>query len=239
MISIQKVSKNYGRNHSLKEVSMEIPKGEIFGLLGPNGAGKSTLLSILATISKPSSGTITIKEFDLSLHKKIRPLIGYVPQEIALLDEATVKENMVFWSKFNQSQVSNEYLYDICERFHLANKWTEKVAHLSGGMKRKLNIATALIHQPEILLMDEPTVGIDLQSKMEINQYLKQLAEEGKTIVYTTHDLSEILYLCNRLGVLKNGRLVFEGTIDEAREKLYYEGSQLTDEEVIYHLLKN
>ena len=160
MISIRNLEKTFKRVKRVNNVSMEIKEGEIFGLLGANGAGKSTLISILATVLKPTAGKVTINGFDLKKDKrKIHQMIGYVPQEIALWEESTVKDNFHFWSKFSKAKYSEEQCFQLCKAFLLEDKWNEKVANLSGGMKRKLNIAVSLIHQPSILLMDEPTVG--------------------------------------------------------------------------------
>ena len=242
MISIKNIEKKYGTVKRLDGVSLDVRDGEIFGLLGENGAGKSTLISILATVLKPSAGSVAINGLDLKSEKKqIRQMVGYVPQEIALWEDFTVKENFHFWSKFVKEKPSEERLIDLCEAVSLRDKWNEKVSNLSGGMKRKLNIAVALIHDPAILLMDEPTVGIDLQSKLEINQYMKSMAQQGKTILYITHDIHEIIHLCDRIGVLQKGQLQFVGTLEEARHQLVIEASksQISIEDVVYHLLKN
>lgn len=237
MITISNLTKQYGRNIILDNLSLSIKKGEVFGLLGTNGAGKSTLLSILATITKPSSGTVEVNNLNLLKEKKkARKIIGYVPQDVSLWENMTVKENLLFWSKFSKKKVETERLLELCQTVRLDDKWKEKVSKLSGGMKRKLNIAVALIHDPDILLMDEPTVGIDLQSKLEINQYIKKLAQSGKTIVYTTHDMSEILTLCDRIGVLKEGKLPFIGTLDDAKKRI---NPLLTAEQIMYKLLND
>lgn len=237
MIRIEGISKKLGRKTLLNHINLDIAKGEIFGLLGPNGAGKSTLISILATVLKPSAGSIMINGWDLqNQRKQIRQLIGYVPQDIALWEDLTVRENLNFWSKFVKGKISEDRLLGLCEAVHLGDKWNEKISSLSGGMKRKLNIAVALIHDPEILLMDEPTVGIDLQSKLEINQYIKKLAQEGKTILYITHDMNEIVHLCDRIGVLRKGMLEFIGTLDEAIEGSRMDAA-ISAEEAVYHLL--
>ncbi len=240
MIQIENVSNYYGRKPSLQGVTLNIQKGEVFGLLGPNGAGKSTLLSILATILKPASGSVKINGLDSRKQtKQVREQIGYVPQDVALWEELTVKDNFLFWSKLAKRKVLQSDLQELCHRVHLSDQWNEKVSSLSGGMKRKLNMAAALIHDPDILLMDEPTVGIDIQSKLEINHFIKELAREGKTVVYSTHDMSEILHLCDRIGVLKNGLLSFTGTITDAQEWGRERGfSGKSDEEIIYNLLQ-
>lgn len=240
MINITGLHKFYGKKKVLSDVSLQIKQGEVFGLLGPNGAGKSTLLSILSTVNKPSSGFLTISGLPFEKDKKkIRQLIGYVPQDIALLEELTVKENLLFWSKFYKDFISKDYLYKLCSTMQLAEKWNEKVSRLSGGMKRKLNIITALVHNPSVLLMDEPTVGIDIESKIEINHFMSKLAQEGKTIVYITHDMSEIIHFCDRFAVMKDGFVQFTGTLNEARDFLKENGLNLHEaEDVVYHLLK-
>lgn len=240
MISIEKLEKFYEKKQILNDVTVQIEKGEVFGLLGPNGAGKSTLLSILATISRPVSGSVTIGGLNLmSQTKKVRELIGYVPQEIALWEHLTVKDNFLFWSKFAAKSVPESEMLNLCQAVHLEDRWNEKVSKLSGGMKRKLNIAVTLIHQPDVLLMDEPTVGIDIQSKLEINQYIRKLADQGKTVVYITHDMSEILTLCDRIGILKNGTFHFTGTMQQARDLFKQQGNTVkNDEELLYCYLK-
>ncbi|MDQ0223866.1 heme ABC exporter ATP-binding protein CcmA [Metabacillus niabensis] len=241
MITIDQVHHNYGKKKILQGVSLQINAGEIFGLLGPNGAGKSTLLSILTTTVKPSKGTVTMKGLDIHKQtKQVRQMIGYVPQDIALWDELTVKENLKFWSKFLKTKVSVARMLEACEEVKLQDKWNEKLSKLSGGMKRKLNIAVALMHDPDILLMDEPTVGIDLQSKLEINEYMKSLAAAGKTIVYTTHDMSEIKTICKRIGVLKKGGIEFTGTLEEAKSYLNKQGNEpiVNEEELIFAMLR-
>ncbi|MDQ0229291.1 ABC transporter ATP-binding protein [Metabacillus malikii] len=242
MISIENVHRHYGKKSILNGVTLQIQDGEIFGLLGPNGAGKSTLLSILTTVMKPSEGQVYMNGFDVTKqHKQIRQMIGYVPQDIALWEELTVKENIRLWSKFIKTKIPKERMIQVCEEVNLHNKWHEKVSQLSGGMKRKLNIAVALLHDPDILLMDEPTVGIDIQSKLEINEYMKVLAKQGKTIVYTTHDMSEIKGLCSRIGVLKKGKLTFIGTIETAKASINNQLNKpiINEEEIIFHLLKD
>ncbi|WP_043979747.1 ABC transporter ATP-binding protein [Priestia megaterium] len=234
MIEINNVSKTYGKKRSLANVTLTVESGEVIGLLGPNGAGKSTLLSILSTITAPSSGNVTIGGLSLKKNQKaIREVIGYVPQDIALWEELSVKENMKMWSKMTSRSLSNEQLQSLCSAVQLEGRWKEKVKNLSGGMKRKLNIAVSLIHEPSVLLMDEPTVGIDLQSKLEIIRYIKQLAAKGKTIIYITHDLNEILDVCHRFAVLKEGKLEFAGTMNQAKEKTGEEA----EENVVYKLL--
>lgn len=200
MIKLKSVTKKYGDKAIFEDVSFTIEQGEIIGLVGENGAGKSTLLNVLATLQQPTAGSIYLK--NISYHKNvndIRKKIGFVPQDIAIWDEFTVEENMTFFEKLSWKKKTNEQLKLLCENMEL-DRWKEHVSTLSGGMKRKLNLAISLIHDPELLLLDEPTVGIDLKSKIEIATYLKHLAKkELKTIIYISHDMDEIVNLCDRI----------------------------------------
>lgn len=200
MLELNNVQKSYKRKQVLQDVSFQLKEGEIVGLVGENGAGKSTLLQIIATAMEPSSGELRLYgnryEDDM---KNIRKRIGYVPQEISVWDEYTVEENMRFFERLSWKRRSSEECRQLCLDLQLT-QWKEPVHALSGGMKRKLNLAISLLHDPVLLLLDEPTVGIDLKSKTEIGSYLKQLAKEnGKTILYTSHDMDEILTLCDRV----------------------------------------
>ncbi len=199
MLKVHNLSKNYGTRKVLRDINFIVNPGEVIGLVGENGAGKSTLLQILATLQKPTNGSLSLYERNFEDKKKLRKQIGFVPQEIALWDEFTVEENMVFFEKLAWTNRTKTQLKQLCLDMKL-NRWKDPVKSLSGGMKRKLNIAISLIHDPDLLLLDEPTVGIDLKSRKEIGNYLKRLAkDEGKIIVYTSHDMDEIISLCDRI----------------------------------------
>lgn len=197
MLKAQSIHKRYGKTSVLNDVSFQVNSGEIVGLVGENGAGKSTLLHIIATLQKATSGSVFLQDIAYKNKlKTVRKKIGFVPQEIAVWEDLTVEENMFFFEKLAWKNKTKAELRQLCLDMEL-DKWKEKVHTLSGGMKRKLNLAITLIHDPELLLLDEPTVGIDLKSKQEIVSYLKRLAEEGKTIMYTSHDMDEIMQLCD------------------------------------------
>lgn len=199
MLHVHDLSKTYNKKVILNHVHFEVNKGEVVGLVGENGAGKSTLLHILATVTQPSAGHFTIAGESSTHPANIRKKIGFVPQEIALWEDFTVKENMVFFEKLSWKRKTTAQLKELCEAMHLY-VWDQPVHALSGGMKRKLNMAISLIHDPPLLFLDEPTVGIDLKSKKEIGQYLTNLAQvEDKTILYISHDMDEITSLCNRV----------------------------------------
>nr|WP_246625197.1 ABC transporter ATP-binding protein [Fictibacillus nanhaiensis] len=195
-----------------------IEKGETVGVVGQNGAGKSTLLKIIATIMRETSGTVQISGMDAKKEtKKIRERIGYVPQEIALYHELTARENLRFFAKLAKSS-SVESWMKRCEEWRLAEHLDKKVKHLSGGNQRKLNILIALLHDPDILILDEPTVGIDISAKQEIVNDLRQLASEGKTILYSSHDAQELESLCTSFLIIKEGELLFYGSKQKVRQ---------------------
>lgn len=200
MLQVNSLQKSYHKQKILNNVNLIVKPGEVVGLVGENGAGKSTLLEILATVQPQSDGSIILEDKSYSKEiKNIRKLIGYVPQEISLWEEFTVAENFLFFEKLSWKRRSLEECKQLCLDMQL-NKWDEPVESLSGGMKRKLNLAISLIHDPILILLDEPTVGIDMKSKEEIGNYLVNLAKnEGKMIIYTSHDMSEITSFCDRI----------------------------------------
>nr|WP_272508781.1 ABC transporter ATP-binding protein [Psychrobacillus psychrodurans] len=199
-MQVNSLQKSYHKQKILNDVNLIVKPGEVVGLVGENGAGKSTLLEILATVQPQSNGSIILEDKSYSKDiKNIRKIIGYVPQEISLWEEFTVAENFMFFEKLSWKRRSLEECKQLCLDMQL-NKWDEPVDSLSGGMKRKLNLAISLIHDPILILLDEPTVGIDMKSKEEIGNYLVNLAKnEGKMIIYTSHDMSEITSFCDRI----------------------------------------
>lgn len=200
MLEVKSITKSYGKKLILNQISFSVQPGEIIGLVGENGAGKSTLLNILATLASPTNGNIVLYEKSYrEKRKEVRKQIGYVPQDIAIWEEFSVEENMVFFEKLSWKRRSKQELQQLCLDMEL-DKWKEPVKTLSGGMKRKLNMAISLIHEPDLLLLDEPTVGIDLKSRKEIGNHLKNLAiKENKMIMYTSHDMDEISTLCDSI----------------------------------------
>ena len=200
MLNVQHISKSFGKFNVLKDISFNVEPGEIVGLVGGNGAGKSTLLNIIATLTKPSSEDITLDGIPFNQkRKKVRKQIGYIPQEIALWDHLSVRENMLFFEKLAWKRKTEKDLRTLCLDMEL-KKWHEPVNTLSGGQKRKLNMAISFIHEPTLILLDEPTVGIDMKSKQEIITYLKnQVSENNLTVIYTSHDMWEIETLCEKV----------------------------------------
>jgi len=220
IIDVSSLQKSFGKIEALKGVDFSIQKGEFFGLLGPNGAGKTTTINILSTILPPDAGKVSVNGYDLHSHpKKCKNSVGIVPQELALYNELTALENLVFWGK--QYGISKTNAVNRAEEmlkiFDLADRKNSRIKTFSGGMKRRINIAAALIHCPEILLMDEPTVGVDPQSRNQIYEVLTDFIKKGITIVYTTHYMDEVEKLCSKVAIIDYGKIIAEGTLDELR----------------------
>lgn len=218
---LQDVLKTYGKVVPVNQISLDIFRGEIFGILGANGAGKSTLLSMMAGIMEPSSGSIFFLGEDL-YHKgnKSKSLIGFVPQDIALYSKLSGFDNLYFWGKAYglRGKELDLRVENILEVIGFKEKMGEAIENFSGGMKRRLNIAVSLLHQPELIIMDEPTVGIDMQSRKKIWEAVIKLKNKGRTIVFTSHYPDDIK-LCDRLAVLEEGKLISLGTLEELRER--------------------
>ena len=221
MIEIKDVTKSYGRHKVLQNVSFEIMEGELFGLLGPNGAGKSTLIDILTGIQSMDSGEIFINGKSIKTDKvEIRKQLGLVPQDIALLEELNAVDNLEYFGGLYglaRAELKNQ-IEKLLEVAGLTDKKKEKVKNYSGGMKRRLNIAVAMLHNPSILILDEPTVGVDAQSRQHIFDYIQSLAEQGTTILYTSHYMEEIEALCKRVFILDLGEEVAYGTKEEVKK---------------------
>ncbi|WP_298730067.1 ABC transporter ATP-binding protein [uncultured Granulicatella sp.] len=221
MIEIKDVTKSYGRHKVLQNVSFEIMEGELFGLLGPNGAGKSTLIDILTGIQSMDSGEIFINGKSIKTDKvEIRKQLGLVPQDIALLEELNAFDNLEYFGGLYglAGQELKSQIEKLLEVASLTDKKKEKVKNYSGGMKRRLNIAVAMLHNPSILILDEPTVGVDAQSRQHIFDYIQSLAEQGTTILYTSHYMEEIETLCKRVFILDLGEEVAYGTKEEVKK---------------------
>jgi ABC-2 type transport system ATP-binding protein len=239
MIDVSNLKKSFGTIEALKGISFNIPQGECYGLLGPNGAGKTTTISILSTIIKPDKGEVNIAGYDL----KKNPLdckknIGVVTQEIALYSELSAYDNLLFWGGIYKvpKQELLKRLDETLDLLGLTDRGNDKVKTYSGGMKRRVNIASALLHRPKILFMDEPTAGIDPQSRNLIFEVVEKLHKEGMTVIYTTHYMEEAERLCDRIGIIDNGKIIAQGTLNELRtlgsmkESVVISYTNLTDE---------
>ena len=239
MINVSNLSKTFDTVEALKGISFNIHQGECYGLLGPNGAGKTTTISIMSTIVELSEGEVNIAGNDLKKNPlECKKNIGVVTQEIALYNELSAYDNLLFWgSLYNVPKP--ELIARIDETVNLlglTNRKNDKVKTYSGGMKRRINFASALLHRPNVLFMDEPTVGIDPQSRNLIFEVVEKLHKEGMTIVYTTHYMEEAERLCDRIGIIDNGKIIAQGTLNELKtsgamkESVVITYTNLTDE---------
>ncbi len=223
MLTVQNLRKSFGNFEAVKDVSFTVEKGESYGLLGPNGAGKSTTINMITGLFPPTSGEIHIKDIDvIKNQKQAQKWIGVVPQEIALYQTMSARENLKFWGRmYDLSGSALEKSVDqVLEIIGLTERAKDKVETFSGGMKRRVNIGAAILHKPELLIMDEPTVGIDPQSRNHILETVKRLNSEGMTIIYTSHYMEEVEYLCERIGIVDHGQLIASGTLRELRESI-------------------
>ncbi|WP_246039265.1 ABC transporter ATP-binding protein [Dictyobacter alpinus] len=217
-VEVQHLVKNFGKHEAVRDVSFTIGKGEIFGLLGPNGAGKSTTINMLCGYLKPTSGDVTISGLTLSAHlRKVKGIIGVVPQEIALYKDLNSLENLEFFgkiygmSKKECQQRSEELLHFV----GLYDRRKDAVKTFSGGMQRRINMAVGLMNEPEFLMMDEPTVGVDPQSRENIFTTIEQIRDQGTTLLYTTHYMEEAERLCDRIAIMDEGQIIALGTLEQ------------------------
>ncbi|HEY4302670.1 MAG TPA: ABC transporter ATP-binding protein [Candidatus Didemnitutus sp.] len=226
MLSFREVTKSYGTLRALDRVSLDIGPGEFFGLLGPNGAGKSTLMSIAAGLRSPNSGLVTLGGAVLSPQEPAtRRSLGLVPQHVALYPELSAEQNLkIFGQLYGMRGAELRSRVDeLLEAVHLADRRRDQVKNFSGGMQRRLNIVSALLHRPKVLLCDEPTVGVDPQSRNAIFEYLEQLNREGLTVIYSTHYMEEATRLCSRIGIIDHGRILALGSLDELLNALPFQ----------------
>ncbi len=225
-------------NPAVDGLDMEIPEGSFFGLLGPNGAGKTTTISIISGLIQPNAGFVKVLGNDWAKSaKSIKQSIGLVPQEIALYESLTAIENLHFFGTqygLDGSRL-NIKITELMESFGLQEHQTKPLITFSGGMKRRVNLMVALLHDPKILILDEPTVGIDVHSRHMINTYLKELNNGGMTMIYTSHQLEETEKLCDQLAIMDHGKLIAHGTTSEMLAKV--EGHTLND--LFIHLTGN
>lgn len=220
-VCLQNVHKVYNNIPVVNDLSLSIEPGEIFGLLGPNGAGKSTTLRMLTTLTQPTQGQMVVAGYDVVKQPfRVKQQIGVVLQQTSVDLDLSVWENMEFHGRMHhipnpQRQKEIDRWLDYVE---LGDRRNEQVKTLSGGMKRRLQIARALLHQPQILFLDEPTVGLDPQTRRRLWEIIKGLNYQGMTILLTTHYMEEVEYLCNRIGIMDSGKLIELGTLQELRQ---------------------
>lgn len=220
MIEVRGISKHYGELKAVDNLSITIEKGHIFGLLGPNGAGKSTTISMMCGLISPDQGSVQLNG-ELPTAKATKQKIGLIPQSIALYEELTALDNLSFFADLYGLSYSlkAERMEWSLKFVGLQDRAKDTVSEYSGGMKRRLNLAASLLHDPEFIFMDEPTAGVDPQSRNKLFESVFELKELGKTIIYTTHYMEEAEKLCDRVGVVDKGQLLALGTVDELIEQ--------------------
>jgi ABC-2 type transport system ATP-binding protein len=223
ILEVENLVKQYGDFTAVKGITFDIKQGEIFSLLGPNGAGKTTTISMLSTLYAPTSGSATIGGHSVTKDPMgVRNVIGVVPQDLALYEDLTARENLVFWGQmYNLSGTTlNHRVDEVLEQIGLTDKAKNRVKTYSGGMKRRVNIGVGLLHKPQLLFMDEPTVGIDPQSRRAILDTVKDLNKQGMTVLYTTHYMEEAEELSNRVGIIDHGEMIALGTQKELTQQV-------------------
>lgn len=224
MLEAIHLEKKYKKFVAVEDVNLYLEKGESVGLLGPNGAGKSTTISMISSLLPPTKGTVRYNGVDVLKNPEVlRPVLGVVPQEIALYDELSAYENMKFFGKVYglSGQKLENKIQEVLELVGLSERQKDAVENYSGGMKRRINIAVSLMHDPEILIMDEPTVGIDPQSRNYILEMVRELNRtKGLTVLYTSHYMEEVERLCDRVYIMDHGQIIASGTKDELKSLL-------------------
>jgi ABC-2 type transport system ATP-binding protein len=221
VIVVSNLHKKYGAIEALRGVSFRVRPGEIYGLLGPNGAGKSTTIGVLCGLVVPDAGQASLNGIDVARRPvEARRVLGVVPQEVALYTEFSARDNLAFFGRLYglRGQRLVAAVDRVLATVNLADRATEPVERYSGGMLRRLNIAAGLLHEPRAVLMDEPTVGLDPQSRASILDLVRAIAAAGAAVVYTTHYLDEAERLCDRIGIIDRGSILAEGTLQELRD---------------------
>ena len=237
-VSINAVSKNFGTLHALNNVSFDVPKGSFFGLLGPNGAGKSTLINIMSGLMKSSSGSVSVMGHDVVSHfRQARHSLGVVPQELVYDPFFTVREILRLQSGyFGHGPENHAWIDELLETLALNDKADTNMHDLSGGMKRRVLIAQALVHKPDVVVLDEPTAGVDVELRQALWQFTQRLHADGHTIVLTTHYLEEAEALCEEIAIINHGQLVVQESKQDLLARCPYRSLRLTLSQVDYVL---
>ncbi|WGG47862.1 ABC transporter ATP-binding protein [Rossellomorea sp. DA94] len=222
MIMVDNVSKRYDSLQALNDIHFSIQEGSCFGLVGPNGAGKSTLMKIFSGVLQNFNGDINVQGLSVKKDRvKVKKLIGYIPQEICLEESLTAKDNLLYFGSLYglKGKDLQDRTGKVLQQIGLEERGKDKVSTFSGGMKRRLNIGCAILHAPSIIIMDEPTVGIDPQSRNSIFSFIHELKEKGSTIIYSSHYMEEVEQLCDSIGLIDKGSLIECGSLGELQQK--------------------
>lgn len=215
MLRLRDLCKSFGSTRAVDRLSLEVRRGEVFGLLGPNGAGKSTTISMCIGLLKPDSGSVELEGIGSPRDPRVRMHLGLAPQSLALYDELSAEENLVFFAQLYSVDHPRRRAGELLELVGLAARARDRIKTFSGGMKRRLNLAVALVHSPRLVLLDEPTAGVDPQSRASILELVRTLASAGVTVVYTTHYMDEAQRVCDRVAIVDHGRVLALGTLEE------------------------
>jgi ABC-2 type transport system ATP-binding protein len=227
LLQVDHLSKAYGPVRAVEDVSFAVRPGEIYGLLGPNGAGKTTTISMICGLLRPDGGSISVAGQPLAADPQAaKRLMGVVPQELALYEELSAAENLEFWGRLAglDKRSARVRAAEMLAALTLSDRAKDPVKTFSGGMKRRVNLGCALLHRPRLILLDEPTVGIDPQARLNILEFVRGLRADGVGVLYTTHYLEEAESLCDRIGIVDHGRMHAEGTLRELQERLGDQG---------------
>ncbi|MGE5591100.1 MAG: ATP-binding cassette domain-containing protein [Bacillota bacterium] len=221
MLQVKNISKQFGDKEAVRGVSFELGRGESFGLLGPNGAGKSTVISIICGLIRPNQGEVVVGGHNIAGDPvRAKRVMGVVPQEVALYPTLSARENLAFWGSLYDlsGRELQSRIDEVLEIVSLSDRQKDRIHTYSGGMKRRINIAAALLHRPQLLIMDEPTVGVDPQSRNNILETVRRLNQEkSMTVLYTSHYMEEVEYLCQRVAIIDHGQVIAHGSLDEVR----------------------
>lgn len=226
MLSLRSVTKRYGNTLALDNITLEVAEGEFFGLLGPNGAGKSTTMSLAAGLRQPDTGDVAVAGHSLAnASSAVRHAFGFVPQSIALYNDLSAENNLrIFGQLYGlRGRELASRVDEVLDATQLSDRRKDRVKTFSGGMQRRLNLAATLLHRPKLLLCDEPTVGVDPQSRNAIFDHLQKLNREGTTIIYSTHYMEEAERMCSRIGIIDQGKILAIGTLDVLMNQLPFE----------------
>jgi len=221
LLEIRNLSKRFGTLAAVQNVNLAVPAGEIFGLLGPNGAGKTTV-SIVCGLLSPTEGDVLVDGHSvLRESMAVRRQVGVVPQELALYDALSGRENLVFFGRMQEipARLLPGRVDAVLKIVQLTDRQNDRVATYSGGMKRRLNVAIGLLNQPKLLILDEPTVGVDPQSRNSILETLRELNRQGMTMLYTSHYMEEVEFLCSHIAIMDHGRVIADGSQEELQRR--------------------
>ncbi|MHC4821004.1 MAG: ABC transporter ATP-binding protein [Planctomycetota bacterium] len=223
IVNIQQVEKRYKDVQALRSIDLQIEEGDSFGFIGPNGAGKTTTLKILATLLRPTAGKAEVCGIDVARRPDdVKPLIGYMPDVLGVYDDMLVQEYLEFFAAAYRihGEKRRKVIDDVLALTDLGGKRDAQVRSLSRGMGQRLGLARVLLHDPKVLLLDEPAAGLDPRARIEFKELVQELRGMGKTLLISSHILSEIGMMCNTIGIIEQGKMLFAGTIDEVREKV-------------------